>query len=187
MTIREELLNAGYTNEYVDIEAKKEYERILEEVNENKKTFMDTKIYKFITMDLAEYLLNRLSLYYYEKIQKNDKKSKEETIDKNNPVKLYEYYASNGIMPVKTIDNGNGNFTHIYKDGLVVNVKTTLTSIVDEKAIINFEKRRRRYLADYLNKDEEGVINMTSSEIYNLVKENERTKILTFKTKRKEK
>lgn len=176
MTIREELLNAGFTSEYIDESAKEQYLRKVDEINRSKKKFSDTKIGRFLCTDWAEYLINKVALYYYEKEQTKHRKLPEFTGDRNNPVDVWEYNARNGIMPVETIDNEDGTFTHKYEDGTVVTIKITLTGIIDDEMIEALKKNRRRILADYLNMNEEELIAMSESEIESLVKKNEVSK-----------
>lgn len=173
MNIREELLNAGFSNEYVDENAKEQYLRKVDEINKSKKKFSDTKIGRFLCTDWAEYLINRATLYYYEKEQAKHRKLPEFTGDRNNPADIWEYNARNGIMPVETIDNEDGTFTHKYEDGTVVTIKTTLTGVIDGEIFERMKKDCRRFLADYLNMNEEELIDMSESEIQSLVKKNE--------------
>lgn len=173
MTIREELLSAGFSNKYVDEQSQIRYQMMVDQIDKSKKKFSDTKIGRLLSI---EYLINRVALYYYEKEQTKNRKIPEFTGDKNNPVEVWEYNSRYGIKPTQTIDNKDGSYTHKYEDGTVVTIKTTLTGVIDSEMLEKAEKNKRRLLADYLNMDEEEVINMNYSEIISLVKKNEFSK-----------
>lgn len=142
----------------------------------DKRKFTDTKIGRLLCTDWVDYLFNMAALYYYEKEQEKNRKLPEFTGDRNNPVDVWEYNARNGIMPVKSMDNKDGTFTHEYEDGTVVTIKVTLTGVLDSELLEKRTKDNRRYLADYLNMNEEELIDMSESEIESLVKKNEVSK-----------
>lgn len=173
MNIREEYLNAGFSNEYVDERAKEEYECVVDQIEKSKKKFKDIKIIRFLCTDWSEYLISRLAWYYYRKEKAKNRKIPEFTGDKNNPIEVYEYNLNNGIMPIETIDNKDGTFTHKYEDGIVVNVKVTSSGVIDGEIWEKMNEDNRRFLAVYLNISEEEVINMSENEIESLVKKNE--------------
>ena len=179
MTIREELLKIGFTDEYVDQRAKETYDRIVNLLGKNKKSFKDTKIYRVLSMDtVADWLIYKAVQYYQRKIEKN-KEIPEFTGDRNNPIDVYEYNSKVGIKPIKTIDNKDGSYTHTYEDGTVVTVRVTLSGFVSEEFMQRAERDRKRLLADYLKIEEEELINMNDEEIETLVKKNEFNKKLT--------
>lgn len=167
MRIRDELLRCGYSHEYVDEIALLTYNDILNSLPK-KKNFFDTKIGKFLSTDWCDLLIDKLALYYYEKEKMSEQKKLEFTGDKNNPVDVYEYNARNGIMPDETRENEDGSYTYTY-DGVPVTVKVNLTSIFEEGFLEKYEIRKKRLLADYLNIDEDVILNMSEEEIEALV------------------
>lgn len=172
MSIREEYINAGYANKYIDERAKEEYEYIVSKIEKSKKKFTDTKIVRFLCTDWSEYLINKLARYYYLK-KHHSNELPEFTGDRNNPVEVFEYNQRNGIKPIETKETEDGVFIHKYEDGTVVHVKTTLTGIIDGNLYDKMIKDRKRFIADYLKIDEEEIENMNEFEIENLVKKNE--------------
>lgn len=180
MSIRDELITAGFTSEYVDNVSKEAYAarvRLLPE----KKRISETKILKFLTMDWAEYLIDRVTLYYYNKQMKKKRAIIPEfTGDRNNPVEVWEYNAMHGIMPIETIYNEDGTITHKYEDGTIVNIRVNLTGIFSKQDFENHNKRERRLLADYLNMTEEELLNMSDEEIENIIKKNEKNSKLSL-------
>lgn len=178
MTIREEWLNAGYSNEYVDLEAEKEYRKVLKQIEREKIEFTD-KIYKALCTNWieqwAQRSINRLAWKSYIKEQTKNRKTPEFTGDRDNPIERWKYIQENGIMPIETIENEDGTFTRIYEDEFKVIVKIT-AGVIDGEMFDKIEKDRKRLLADYLKIDEEEVINMSEGEIESLVKKNEFSK-----------
>lgn len=106
MSIRDELLKAGFSDDYVSEVAANAYDNIVRSLPK-RKSFFDTKVGKFLSTDWiyvwVENLIDRLALYYYEKDRAKDDTKPEFTGDKTNPVEVYEYNAMNGIMPKETI------------------------------------------------------------------------------------
>ena len=178
MGIRTELIKAGFTSEYVDEVAKEAHERRVK-LLPSKKRISDIKIVQFSTMDWAEYLIDKVSHYYYSKQLKNTP-IPEFTGNKNNPIEVWEYNAKYGIMPEETIHNEDGTITHRYKDGTVVNIKVNLTGVFNEKQFEQFKKRERRLLADYLKMSEEKLLNMDDSEVEDIIKKNEKNRKLSL-------
>ncbi len=132
-------------DESADTEAKTKYQKILEQIEENEKKLFNIKLYKFLTTDWAEYLLNKLALYYYEKEKSKNKDVPEFTGDKENPIEVWEYNSQNGVTPIETIDNEDGSFTHKYADGSKVTIRTTLTGIIDEEIIIRSKTDTKKF------------------------------------------
>jgi hypothetical protein len=191
MKIRDRLLRAEYSEEEIDRMLESEYNRRVE-LLPKPKTFFDTKVGKFLSTDWIDYLANKLINYEFNRLQKKEREKNmiefvPPTLDKNEAWEVYEYYASHNIMQKETIDHGNGKFTHIYHDGLEVNVTTILSSFITDKMIEENEIFRRELLADYLNLPSEVVIKMNDQELEELVLKNElknkkvKRKILTKK------
>lgn len=176
MSIRDELLSSGYSEEDIDLEAEKEYMEVLENLQaeaERKREVLRNTLCTNSIERWADRTLRRLAWRLYNKKQSKNKTMPEFTGDRNNPLDVVKYNLENGIMPVETIDHKDGTFTHIYDDGTKVIARVTLTGIIDENMIKNAENRRKRLLADYLHMDEEEVMNMSEEEIESLVKKNE--------------
>lgn len=176
MKIRDRLLRAGYSEEEIDRMVEREYNYRVEMLPQPK-TFFDTKVGKFLSTDWIDYFVNRLINCEVDRLQKKEQKKSRETVlptfNKNEALETYEYYASHDIMPKETIDHGNGKFTHIYEDGLEINVTTTLSSFIPDNMMEKIEISKRELLADYLNLPGEVVIKMTEQEIEELVLKNE--------------
>ena len=136
MTIREEILKAGYSNEYVDEIVEEAYQqRIIP-----RKKFLDTKIGRIISFDLVEYLIHHYSLKLYERQRRQESELKRKELeekgfqgDKHNGTEVLQYEQALNRQPISTINNGKNSFTHKYQDGLQVNVKVTLSGIFDSK------------------------------------------------------
>lgn len=175
MSIREELLESGFSEQYIDKRAKEEYDEIIKRIEIDK--YKSNKVHRFSYIYWVERQLTRLAykLSIYERKKSNDKKleNPEFTGDRNNPADVWEYNARNGIMPIETIDNKDGTFKHTYEDGTVVTIEVTLTGVIDGEMFEKMKKDNKRFLADYLKMDEEEVINMDEDEIESLVKKNE--------------
>ena len=175
MRIREELLNMGYDDDYVNEAALNAYTRVAESLP-RRKTILDTKFVKVLSTDWIEVLINRLALYYYEKEKAKENRTPEFTGDRTDPVEVYEYNAMNGIMPNETSQNEDGSYTHRYDDGTKITVRVNLQSIFPEGFEEKQEIRRRRLLADYLHMDEDIILAMSDEEIEELVKKKEMSK-----------
>ena len=87
----------------------------------------------------VDMLLRRLA---YKIMVKDNSEIPPFTGDKNNPVEVWEYNARYGIMPVKTIEHGDGYYTHIYADGTEVNVHVTLSGIPLPEDVKKLQKVR---------------------------------------------
>lgn len=170
MRIRDELLSLGYSNDYVDQKVASAYMNVVSILPQRKK-FSDTKFGIFLFTDWVEFLINKVALYYYEKEQ-SKYKNFEFLGDKLNPIEIYEYNAMHGIMPNETIQNEDGSFTHKYDD-ITITLKSSLTGITSDDFFNGYEVRQKRLLADYLDMEEETILNMSQKEINDLVYENE--------------
>ena len=174
MSIRDELLKMGYDDDYVNDAALNAYTSMARSLP-RRKTILDTKFVKALSIDWIEVLVNRLVLYYYEK-EKAKEERQEFMGDRTNPVEVYEYNAMNGIMPNETTQNDDGSYTHRYDGDVEVTVKVNLTSIYPEGFLEKHEIRRKRLIADYLHMDEDVLLTMSDDEIEELVKKNEMSK-----------
>lgn len=172
MSIREELISMGYTDDYVDDVATDAYASMVCYAPK-RKSLLDTKVGRFLSTDWLDVLINKLALYYYEKEKAKENKMPEFTGDRTNPVDVYEYNAMNGIMPNETTQNEDGSYTHRYDDGIEITVKVNLTGIYPEGFEEEHDVRKKRLIADYLKIDEEVVLAMSDEEIEELVKKNE--------------
>lgn len=173
MSIRDELINMGYDDEYVNEVALSAYTSVASSLP-RRKTILDTKFVKALTTDWIEVLVDKLALYYYEKEKEKDDKP-EFMGDRTNPIDVYEYNAMNGIMPNETTQNEDGSYTHRYDD-TEITVKINISSIVPEGFFENYEIRRKRLIAFYLHMEEDILLAMSDEEIEELVKKNERNK-----------
>lgn len=179
MTIREEILKAGYSNEYVDEIVEEAYQqRIIP-----RKKFLDTKIGRIISFDLVEYLIHHYSLKLYERQRRQESELKRKELeekgfqgDKHNGTEVLQYEQALNRQPISTINNGKNSFTHKYQDGLQVNVKVTLSGIFDSMTLEELEIRNKRLIADYLGLEEESIIGMEDSKLDRLIGYNEQLK-----------
>lgn len=179
MTIREEILKAGYSNEYIDEIVEEAYQqRIIP-----RKKFLDTKIGRIISFDLVEYLIHHYSLKLYERQRRQESELKRKELeekgfqgDKHNGTEVLQYEQALNRQPISTINNGKNSFTHKYQDGLQVNVKVTLSGIFDSMTLEELEIRNKRLIADYLGLEEERIIGMEDSKLDRLIGYNEQLK-----------
>lgn len=179
MTIREEILKAGYSNKYVDEIVEEAYQqRIIP-----RKKFLDTKIGRIISFDLVEYLIHHYSLKLYERQRRQESELKRKELeekgfqgDKHNGTEVLQYEQALNRQPISTINNGKNSFTHKYQDGLQVNVKVTLSGIFDSMTLEELEIRNKRLIADYLGLEEESIIGMEDSKLDRLIGYNEQLK-----------
>ena len=179
MTIREEILKSGYSNEYVDEIVEEAYQqRIIP-----RKKFLDTKIGRIISFDLVEYLIHHYSLKLYERQRRQESELKRKELeekgfqgDKHNGTEVLQYEQALNRQPISTINNGKNSFTHKYQDGLQVNVKVTLSGIFDSMTLEELEIRNKRLIADYLGLEEESIIGMEDSKLDRLIGYNEQLK-----------
>lgn len=176
MTIREELLKVGFSKEYIDKEAESAYQKRITP----RKKFFDTKIGRIISFDIADYLYNSLSLKLYEKQNQKECQIKKKRLeergfqgDKRNKDEVLQYEQSLDRLPISSVENEDGSFTHTYQDGLRVNIRVTLNGIFDSKSLENIEARNKRLIADYLGLEEESMIKMEYATIDQLIKYNE--------------
>lgn len=182
MTIRERLLDANYTEEEINKMAEEEYNQRVSNLPKKKK-FCETSLGKFLLTDWPLYLYNQYVLYLYQKEMEKQSQAQECEIDRTNPYEIYKYNASHGIKPIKTTNHGNGNYTHEYRDGTIVNVQVNLSGgVISAEDLENIKIHKRELLADYLNIDAEEILQMTEDQIDELVKQNEKRK---SKTKRR--
>lgn len=172
MSIREELINMGYTDDYVDDVATNAYASMVCTLP-RRKSLLDTKVGRFLSTDWVDVLINRLALHYYEKEKAKESKTPEFMGDRTNPVDVYEYNAMNGIMPNETTQNEDGSYTHRYSDGIDITVRVNLTGIYPEGFLEEQDVRKKRLIADYLKMDEDVILAMSDEEIEELVKKNE--------------
>lgn len=182
MSIRDELLRVGFSDDYVSKVATSAYDSIVCTLPK-RKTFFDTKVGKFLSTDWIDELINRLALYYYEKDRAKEDTKPEFTGDKTNPVEVYEYNAMNGIMPSETIQNDDGSYTHRYDNDITITVKVNLTDVFPEGFLEYYAIRKKRLIADYLKIDEDVLLAMSDEELEELVSKNESTKKTNKKIK----
>lgn len=194
MTIREELLSEGYTDEYIDKASKMEYQKIVDEIQNRKKSRL-TRISNHLKISYYINRLIKLSAW------KSTLKSGNKDINDNdiNKIDLMSLQDEEIIKILQRYFNGEyiGNLTVTFQDeeieekfkkylsgdkniSLEFNYETVLSTPQFDiaSAVKNVDIHSKRLLADYLNMNEEEIINMDSEEILIVVKK--RNKALKF-------
>ena len=194
MTIREELLSEGYTDEYIDKASKMEYQKIVDEIQNRKKSRL-TRISNHLKIS---YYINRLiKLSAWKSTLKRGNTDRDDNvINKLDSMGLQDEEI---IKMLQRYFNGEyiGNLTVTFQDeeieeefkkylsgdkniSLEFNYETVLSTPQFDiaRAVKNVDIYSKRLLADYLNMNEEEIINMDSEEILIVVKK--RNKALKF-------
>lgn len=194
MTIREELLSEGYTDEYIDKASKIEYQKIVDEIQNRKKSRL-TRISNHLKIS---YYINRLiKLSAWKSTLKSGNNDRDDNdINKIDSMSLQDDEI---IKMLQRYFNGEyiGNLTVTFQDeeieeefkkylsgdkniSLEFNYETVLSTPQFDiaSAVKNVDIHSKRLLADYLNMNEEEIINMDSEEILIVVKK--RNKALKF-------
>ena len=194
MTIREELLSEGYTDEYIDKASKMEYQKIVDEIQNRKKSRL-TRISNHLKIS---YYINRLIKLsaWKSTLKSGNKDINDNDINKIDSMSLQDEEI---IKILQRYFNGEyiGNLTVIFQDeeieekfkkylsgdkniSLEFNYETVLSTPQFDiaRAVKNVDIYSKRLLADYLNMNEEEIINMDSEEILIVVKK--RNKALKF-------
>lgn len=194
MTIREELLSEGYTDEYIDKASKMEYQKIVDEIQNRKKSRL-TRISNRLKIS---YYINRLIKLsaWKSTLKSGNKDINDNDINKIDSMSLQDEEI---IKILQRYFNGEyiGNLTVTFQDekieekfkkylsgdkniSLEFNYETVLSTPQFDiaSAVKNVDIHSKRLLADYLNMNEEEIINMDSEEILIVVKK--RNKALKF-------
>ncbi len=194
MTIREELLSEGYTDEYIDKASKMEYQKIVDEIQNRKKSRL-TRISNHLKIS---YYINRLIKLsaWKSTLKSGNKDINDNDINKIDSMSLQDEEI---IKILQRYFNGEyiGNLTVTFQDeeieekfkkylsgdkniSLEFNYETVLSTPQFDiaSAVKNVDIHSKRLLADYLNMNEEEIINMDSEEILIVVKK--RNKALKF-------
>lgn len=194
MTIREELLSEGYTDEYIDKASKIEYQKIVDEIQNRKKSRL-TRISNHLKIS---YYINRLIKLsaWKSTLKSGNKDINDNDINKIDSMSLQDEEI---IKILQRYFNGEyiGNLTVTFQDeeieekfkkylsgdkniSLEFNYETVLSTPQFDiaSAVKNVDIHSKRLLADYLNMNEEEIINMDSEEILIVVKK--RNKALKF-------
>ena len=194
MTIREELLSEGYTDEYIDKASKMEYQKIVDEIQNRKKSRL-TRISNRLKIS---YYINRLIKLsaWKSTLKSGNKDINDNDINKIDSMSLQDEEI---IKILQRYFNGEyiGNLTVTFQDeeieekfkkylsgdkniSLEFNYETVLSTPQFDiaSAVKNVDIYSKRLLADYLNMNEEEIINMDSEEILIVVKK--RNKSLKF-------
>lgn len=190
MTIREELLSEGYTDEYIDKASKMEYQKIVDEIQNRKKSRL-TRISNHLKISYYINRLIKLSAW------KSTLKSGNKDINDNNINKIDSMSLQDEeiIKILQRYFNGEyiGNLTVTFQDEEIeekfkkylsgdknisfeFNYETVLSTPQFDiaSAVKNVDIHSKRLLADYLNMNEEEIINMDSEEILIVVKKRNR-------------
>lgn len=191
MTIREELLSEGYTDEYIDKASKKEYQKIVDEIQNRKKSRL-TRISNHLKIS---YYINRLIKLsaWKSTLKSGNKDINDNDINKIDSMSLQDEEI---IKILQRYFNGEyiGNLTVTFQDeeieekfkkylsgdkniSLEFNYETVLSTPQFDiaSAVKNVDIHSKRLLADYLNMNEEEIINMDSEEILIVVKKRNKT------------
>lgn len=194
MTIREELLSEGYTDEYIDKASKMEYQKIVDEIQNRKKSRL-TRISNHLKIS---YYINRLIKLsaWKSTLKSGNKDINDNDINKIDSMSLQDEEI---IKILQRYFNGEyiGNLTVTFQDeeieekfkkylsgdkniSLEFNYETVLSTPQFDiaSAVKNVDIHSKRLLADYLNMNEEEIINMDSEEILIVVKK--KNKALKF-------
>ena len=194
MTIREELLSEGYTDEYIDKASKMEYQKIVDEIQNRKKSRL-TRISNHLKIS---YYINRLIKLsaWKSTLKSGNKDINDNDVNKIDSMSLQDEEI---IKILQRYFNGEyiGNLTVTFQDeeieekfkkylsgdkniSLEFNYETVLSTPQFDiaSAVKNVDIYSKRLLADYLNMNEEEIINMDSEEILIVVKK--RNKALKF-------
>lgn len=194
MTIREELLSEGYTDEYIDKASKMEYQKIVDEIQNRKKS----RLTRISTHLKISYYINRLIKLsaWKSTLKSGNKDINDNDINKIDSMSLQDEEI---IKILQRYFNGEyiGNLTVTFQDeeieekfkkylsgdkniSLEFNYETVLSTPQFDiaSAVKNVDIHSKRLLADYLNMNEEEIINMDSEEILIVVKK--RNKALKF-------
>lgn len=191
MTIREELLSEGYTDEYIDKASKMEYQKIVDEIQNRKKSRL-TRISNHLKIS---YYINRLIKLsaWKSTLKSGNKDINDNDINKIDSMSLQDEEI---IKILQRYFNGEyiGNLTVTFQDeeieekfkkylsgdkniSLEFNYETVLSTPQFDiaNAVKNVDIHSKRLLADYLNMNEEEIINMDSEEILIVVKKRNKT------------
>lgn len=191
MTIREELLSEGYTDEYIDKASKMEYQKIVDEIQNRKKSRL-TRISNHLKIS---YYINRLIKLsaWKSTLKSGNKDINDNDINKIDSMSLQDEEI---IKILQRYFNGEyiGNLTVTFQDeeieekfkkylsgdkniSLEFNYETVLSTPQFDiaSAVKNVDIHSKRLLADYLNMNEEEIINMDSEEILIVVKKRNKT------------
>mgnify|MGYP007026895448 FL=1 len=191
MTIREELLSEGYTDEYIDKASKIEYQKIVDEIQNRKKSRL-TRISNHLKIS---YYINRLIKLsaWKSTLKSGNKDINDNDINKIDSMSLQDEEI---IKILQRYFNGEyiGNLTVTFQDeeieekfkkylsgdkniSLEFNYETVLSTPQFDiaSAVKNVDIHSKRLLADYLNMNEEEIINMDSEEILIVVKKRNKT------------
>lgn len=173
MTIREEMKQIGFSDNEIDQFVYEVYENEKRNATSEKERFQN-KMTSLSIENLIYRFFKRLAYKRY--IEKKDNNIPEFAGDRNNPIEVYEYNSRYGIMPVETIHNEDGTYTHIYEDGTEVTIKVTLTGIPipSDERLKKLETDNRRLLAEVLNITEQEAINMKDSQVKRMVLKREK-------------
>lgn len=194
MTIREELLSEGYTDEYIDKASKMEYQKIVDEIQNRKKSRL-TRISNHLK--ISYYINHLIKLLAWKSTLKSGNNDRDDNdINKIDSMSLQDEEI---IKMLQRYFNGEymGNLTVTFQDeeieeefkrylngdkniSLEFNYETVLSTPQFDiaRAVKNVDIYSKRLLADYLNMNEEEIINMDSEEILIVVKK--RNKALKF-------
>jgi hypothetical protein len=191
MTIREELLSEGYTDEYIDKASKMEYQKIVDEIQNRKKSRL-TRISNHLKIS---YYINRLIKLsaWKSTLKSGNKDINDNDINKIDSmslqdeeiIKILQRYFNGEYIGNLTVTFQNEEIEEKFKKylsgdkniSLEFNYETVLSTPQFDiaSAVKNVDIHSKRLLADYLNMNEEEIINMDSEEILIVVKKRNKT------------
>lgn len=191
MTIREELLSEGYTDEYIDKASKMEYQKIVDEIQNRKKSRL-TRISNHLKIS---YYINRLIKLsaWKSTLKSGNKDINDNDINKIDSmslqdeeiIKILQRYFNGEYIGNLTVTFQNEEIEEKFKKylsgdkniSLEFNYETVLSTPQFDiaSAVKNVDIHSKRLLADYLNMNEEEIINMDSEEILIVVKKKNKT------------
>lgn len=180
MKIRDELKQIGFSDADIDRYVYQAYEREKNEAMQLRNNLIEQLSMSPIEKKI-ERLMRRLAWKLYVKGQNST--IPEFTGDRNNAIEVFEYNQRYGIMPIETIENEDGTYTHIYEDGFAVVVKTNLIGISSpsEEELRKIKIDERRLLAEILDIEEQYAINISDEKIRKLVLRKERSLKKSYK------
>ena len=191
MTIREELLSEGYTDEYIDKASKMEYQKIVDEIQNRKKSRL-TRISNHLKIS---YYINRLiKLLAWKSTLKSGNNDRDDndinkidsmSLQDEEIIKILQRYFNGEYIGNLTVTFQNEEIEEKFKKylsgdkniSLEFNYETVLSTPQFDiaSAVKNVDIHSKRLLADYLNMNEEEIINMDSEEILIVVKKRNKT------------
>ena len=191
MTIREELLSEGYTDEYIDKASKMEYQKIVDEIQNRKKS----RLTRISTHLKISYYINRLIKLsaWKSTLKSGNKDINDNDINKIDSmslqdeeiIKILQRYFNGEYIGNLTVTFQNEEIEEKFKKylsgdkniSLEFNYETVLSTPQFDiaSAVKNVDIHSKRLLADYLNMNEEEIINMDSEEILIVVKKRNKT------------